>query len=217
MIHCDNVLHQMCNSQILGGMQEVGDAMLPSDVHHVFFEVLQYVARCKLAILAAIKHAFCGVLTLEIAKVLAPAASTKQSRLSGFSLVRTLSDTLGISSEPAGRATNDSLPAVLEDSNFPEASKEAFRMTFNMGRNPIMHGANNGSSKSAGTASSQQIQKASSEGLLDSAALGGLLEIIDREFQVCHLLSFFSIDSISSCGTETSLIFIYSLIITQDH
>lgn len=179
-------------------IQEAEEVVLPPDVHSVFFEVLQYVARCKLATLAAIKHAFCGVLTLEIAKVLAPAGPPKHSRLSSFiasSLARTLSDTLSVSArqtapecDPTGIKAAEILPAVPEDSKVPEAPKQSFRMTFSMSRNPILpHAASSRPAKPAGAASSQKIQEEAIEGLLDSAALGGLLEIIDREFQVCFL------------------------------
>lgn len=168
-------------------VQEVEEVNLPAQVHHVFFEVLQYVARCKLAILAAIKHAFCGIITLEIAKILAPALPAKHSStlLSAFSLSRTLSDKMSVVSgtQPSRhtvfseKTRNSFLAAVPEDSNSPKTPMAGPIDISNTGQNP--KGANNGAGASGGTANSRNI-----EGLPDSAALNGLLEIIEREFQV---------------------------------
>ena len=161
-------------------VQEPGEVVLPTQVHRVFIEVLQYVARCKLAVLAAIKHAFCGILTLEIAKVLAPAAPAKQAStlLSALSLTRTVSDKRAVvsgtqpaqDSVPNGTASRSSLAAIPEGMKPPGTPDKGLGETLSMGQNPT------GVCAGVGT---QQM-----EGLSESAALKGLLEIIDREFQV---------------------------------
>lgn len=180
-------------------MQGAEDVIVPSQVQHVFVEVMQYIFRCKLAILAAVRHSFCGILTLEIAKVLTPAAP-KQSRLKFSTLARTFTAMPSSSaSTPAPQTStdggaSDSLPMVSPSAmaSVPEASQlvpeSSDSPKINMDRNPMMNASTGGPKD---TESSEKIRQASKEGLLDSTALGGLLEIIDGEFQV-QILSWLS-------------------------